>query len=106
MLGRTGTPTIHPRVRYAIAVAALALVGCGAVALPGAAGDTRYATTPASAGAVDPRAVPLGDGYVSTSAKVGYVYSCRTSFGGMGGAQATSRGRRRATASARRAAGG
>jgi YHYH protein len=30
--------------------------------------------------------VPLGDGYVSTTPKVGYVDSCVTSFGGIGGA--------------------
>ncbi len=30
--------------------------------------------------------MPLGDGYVSTTPKVGYVDSCVTSFGGIGGA--------------------
>lgn len=48
----------------------------------GAAG--RYATTPASAGAVDPVAVPLGDGYVSSGPRVGYVDSCTTTFSGAG----------------------
>lgn len=47
-----------------------------------------YATSPTSPGAVNPRAVPLGDGYVSTTPRVGYVDSCITHFGGVGGAQA------------------
>ena len=37
---------------------------------------------------MNPKAVPLGDGRVSTAPKVGYVDSCQTSFGGIGGAQA------------------
>ena len=49
-------------------------------------GATGYATTPVSAGAINLKAVPLGDGYVSTTPKVGYVDSCVTSFGGIGGA--------------------
>ena len=47
----------------------------------------RHATTPTSPGPVDPTAIPLGDGYVSSTPKVGYVDSCTTSFGGVGGAQ-------------------
>ena len=39
-------------------------------------------------GAVNPKAIPLGDGHVSTSPRVGWVDSCQTSFGGAGGAQA------------------
>lgn len=35
---------------------------------------------------IDATKIPLGDGKVSTSAKVGYVYSCQTSFGSHGGA--------------------
>jgi hypothetical protein len=42
----------------------------------------------ASSSAVDPTKVPLGDGLVSSTPKVGYVDSCRTTFGGIGGAQA------------------
>jgi len=48
---------------------------------------TAYATTVTSAGPINPAAIPLGDGYVSTTPKVGYVDSCQTSFGGIGGAQ-------------------
>ncbi len=47
--------------------------------------NTGYATTPTSSGAINPSAVPLGDGYVSTTPKVGYVDSCTTQFG-LGGA--------------------
>jgi hypothetical protein len=50
-------------------------------------GRARYATTPTSPGVVNPAAVPLGDGYLSTTPKVGSVDSCISHFGGMGGAQ-------------------
>jgi hypothetical protein len=52
-----------------------------------ATGGSHFATTVTSKGAINPAAIPLGDGYVSTSPKVGYVDSCMTSFGGIGGAQ-------------------
>jgi len=45
------------------------------------------ATTVTSPGAVNPAAIPLGDGYVSTTPKVGYVDSCQTTFPAIGGAQ-------------------
>jgi hypothetical protein len=51
------------------------------------AGTITYARTPTSVGAINPKAIPLGDGYISTSPKVGYVDSCQTHFGGIGGAQ-------------------
>ena len=47
---------------------------------------THYATTVTSRGPVNPAAIPLGDGYVSTSPKVGYVDSCITNFPSIGGA--------------------
>lgn len=50
-------------------------------------GDLHDAATVTSPGAINPAAIPLGDGYVSTTPKVGYVDSCVTSFGGIGGAQ-------------------
>jgi hypothetical protein len=46
------------------------------------------ASTAVAAAAVDPTAIPLGDGHVSTSPKAGYVDSCTSRFGGAGGAQA------------------
>ncbi len=39
---------------------------------------------PALARGMDPRAIPLGDGKVSSSPRVGYVYSCNTIFRGGG----------------------
>lgn len=49
---------------------------------------TQYAATVTSPGPVNPAAIPLGDGYVSSTAKVGNVDSCVTNFSslGMGGA--------------------
>ena len=41
---------------------------------------------PALAHGVDPHAIPLGDGKVSSAPRAGYVYSCMTNFRG-GGAQ-------------------
>jgi hypothetical protein len=46
----------------------------------------KYAATPASKGPINPAAIPLGDGYRSTTPKVGYVDSC--GVGGGGGATA------------------
>jgi hypothetical protein len=76
--------------RGAAIFAALVVAGCGgsAVVAGASAHGGRYATTPTSRGVVNPRAVPLGDGYVSTTAKVGYVDSCISHFGGIGGARA------------------
>ena len=59
------------------------LAGCALAAVVAAgvaAGAPDYATTPTSTGLVNPAAIPLGDGYVSTSPKVGYVDACQTSF--------------------------
>jgi hypothetical protein len=66
---------------------AIALAGCAA-ATADVRSDAavRYATSPTSPGIVNPAAIPLGDGYVSTTPKVGYVDSCVTHFGGIGGA--------------------
>lgn len=70
------------------AVIALTLVALAGVAAASAlsAGATRYATTPTSPGPINPDAIPLGDGYVSSTPKVGYVDSCITTFGGGVGA--------------------
>jgi hypothetical protein len=50
--------------------------------------EPHYATTVTSRGAINPAAIPLGDGYISTSPKVGYVDSCITSFPSQGGSSA------------------
>ena len=65
----------------------LALAAAGLAVFTAQAGSVQYAKTPTSPGPIDPRAIPLGDGYVSTSPEVGYVDSCQTQFGGIGGAQ-------------------
>lgn len=82
------------RRRIAPALLVGLLAGCGGVAAAsgGAHAGTkgareRYATTPSEAGPINPRAIPLGDGYRSTTPKVGDVDSCQTTFGGIGGAQ-------------------
>jgi hypothetical protein len=41
-------------------------------------------------GAIDPTAIPLGDGKISTSPRVGYVFSCNTHFRGGGARHAGS----------------
>jgi hypothetical protein len=78
------------RRRSWVLAATLFAGGCGGTAIvaTGSSGATaaRYATTPTSPGQINPRAVPLGDGYLSSSPKVGNVDSCITHFGGIGGA--------------------
>jgi YHYH protein len=68
-------------------VAALALAVCAGAAWAATGTTPHYATTPTAPGAVDPTAIPLGDGYVASAPKVGYVDSCTTAFGAAGGAQ-------------------
>jgi hypothetical protein len=68
------------RSALAAGAASLALAGCGATAVG-------LTASPTSTSPINPRAVPLGDGHVSTTPKVGYVDSCVTHFGGGGGAQ-------------------
>ena len=54
---------------------------------PTTAAPTAYATTVTSPGPINPAAIPLGDGYVSSTPKVGFVDSCVTTFPSIGGAQ-------------------
>jgi len=72
-------------VRRLVFLALLVAAALGAAAAHSS--GPGYATTPASAGPVNPHAIPLGDGYVSRTPRVGYVDSCQTTFGG-GGARA------------------
>jgi YHYH protein len=68
------------------AVGACALLA--ALAAGPGSGATTYATSPTDAGAINPQAIPLGDGYYGSTPKVGYVDSCQTSFSAdAGGAQ-------------------
>lgn len=82
----------------ASAVMALVLAGCSGAAGPPASTSTTSTTTPSTSNSiatgsgvsrwpgtpVSPKALPLGDGKVSTSARVGYVDSCVTQFNGGG----------------------
>ena len=71
-----------------ITLIACVVAGAAAVAAGLATGAPQHAATPASSGPVNPKALPLGDGYVSTTPKVGYVDSCQTSFTGGGAKEA------------------
>jgi len=75
---------LNRRRALALSIACLTLL---VVASASGAGAARYATTPTSSGPINPKAIPLGDGYVSTTPKVGYVDSCITHFPSAGGAQ-------------------
>ena len=67
-----------PRVTAIITLLAVLAVACYFAVATGspASGAPHYATTVTSRGPVNPAAIPLGDGYVSTSPKKGYVDSC------------------------------
>jgi YHYH protein len=74
-------------------VVAQVLTACRSAPSPTSTGSTGSSTnaagvaaTVASSGAVNLVAVPLGDGYLSTSPKIGYVDSCQTSLPSTGGA--------------------
>lgn len=77
-----------------MALLALAAAGAGTGAALASGTSTasgtsvRYAATPTSPGVINPAAVPLGDGYLSTTPKVGDVDSCVTNFPSIGGASA------------------
>jgi YHYH protein len=84
-------PGSHRRLQATTIAIAIAAGGCGAAVVaggaPSASASKKYANTPTSPGPINLRAVPLGDGYVSTTPRVGYVDSCVTQFGSGGGAQ-------------------
>lgn len=71
-------------------VLVLGLLVLGAVAngAHGAVAASGGLSIPASIDPVNPTAIPIGDGKVSTTPRVGYVDSCVTSFPSNGGAQA------------------
>ena len=96
-LSKVARVPIRPTSGALVTIALLS--GCGSSSAATAAGSpTIAASAPTPAGAttatvgtpqpVNPAAIPLGDGHVSTTPRVGYVDSCSTSFGGGGGAQA------------------
>lgn len=90
-MGTEARPRGHVERRASplLLIAVLVMIaGSGAASLVSSATSktpARYATTITSRGAINLAAVPLGDGYVSTAPKVGYVDSCITNFG-IGGA--------------------
>ena len=81
-----------PVLPVTIVLAAVLVAACnsaGAAGPPSAstrAAGARYATTVTSSGPVNPAAIPLGDGYRSTTPKMGHVDSCITNFPSKGGA--------------------
>ncbi|MBV8194899.1 MAG: YHYH protein [Candidatus Dormibacteraeota bacterium] len=72
-----------------VALTAVAACGGGASTVAPTATPTPTTSVSAStgAGAIDPSAIPLGDGHVSTSPTRGDVVSCQTGFPPGGGAQ-------------------
>jgi hypothetical protein len=74
------------RGRFAGVAVLLLTASCTSLGASTGAPAPQYATTVTAAGAINPAAIPLGDGYLSTTPKVGYVDSCSTSFPPAGGA--------------------
>lgn len=68
-----------------LAVAVLIALGCGAQSVATSIATTGT-TNNTNSGAPSLTAIPLGDGKVTTSPRVGYVYACQTTFGGGGSA--------------------
>jgi len=60
--------------------------GTSTTATSSTTSPTAFATTVTSPGPINPAAIPLGDGYVSSTPKLGYVDSCVTTFPSVGGA--------------------
>jgi hypothetical protein len=89
----------HCAAATALALAFLSACGGGGGSSPTISSTTVSATASATAAAtatagttatstpIDPTRIPSGDGKISSSTPaVGYVYSCSTTFGGVGGA--------------------
>ena len=70
-------PTTPRSTAASAAALLLVLASAAAAAQQGEAAASRAAASPS-------RLVPLGNGHVSTEPRVGYVYSCRTTFNGRG----------------------
>jgi hypothetical protein len=73
--------------RLVVIAGGLAL-SMGMLGGPAAANTRDEVSAAASPRPVDPTAIPLGDGNLSTTPKVGFVDSCMTQFPTVGGAQA------------------
>src|ERR1700693_3070419 len=81
------SPTTR-RARLAGIAAVFVVVSCAPSGASTGAPTLPDATTVSSVGSINASAVPLGDGYLSTTPKVGYFDSCQTSFPPGGGATA------------------
>src|SRR5690242_14266965 len=87
----SGTDETRPMTSTTWRSSTLFLLAVSIAACGGAAAATTGTITPttSTSGAPALNALPLGDGKVSTSPRVGYVYSCQTTFGGGGANGAT-----------------
>lgn len=70
------------------ATARAVLLGTAMLSAVGGLATAAGVTSATAATRVDPSALPLGDGYVTTSPKVGNVDACQNRFPNIGGAQA------------------
>ena len=76
--------TIHRTIAF-LFLGAFLLNGCTSSSGTSTATTTTTTTTTAATNTgLDQTKLPLGDGKVSTSAQVGYVFSCQTTFNGTG----------------------
>ncbi len=64
--------------------AGVLLAGCAVISPPPGSAGGATGTPAAWSATIDPTAIPLGDGKVSSEPKAGYLDSCKTSFGGRG----------------------
>ena len=75
MSGRSKRARGHSRPLWLGIAVVLLAAGCGTAGAVTAGGAAKaaggYATSPTSPGEINPAAVPLGDGYVSTRPRVG-----------------------------------
>jgi hypothetical protein len=77
----------HHTTHASIAVSLLVAMTLPAAVQAAGASAPRYATSVTSPGPINPAAIPLGDGYVSSTPRLGYVDSCVTTFPTTGGSQ-------------------
>jgi len=74
----------HSNTIPSLLLTLILLAGCGSSASSSATATTTTTTTTTTNTGLDLTQLPLGDGKVSTSPQVGYVYSCQTTFNGSG----------------------
>jgi hypothetical protein len=79
---------LHGLSAVPFALVIVTVLACGGQSLAPSS-TTASTTTNTGNGAPDLTALPLGDGKVSTTPRVGYVYSCQTTFAGAGATGST-----------------